>query len=857
MERVRQLFYSEHLPHVQDPKNMANPPKRRRLSRTRSIGISPVKVPAIISTTSHSRGSKSPDPEQHSERPLTPPTVIQRISALPRTPPPHSEAPLLQAKSPVLRPEAPHEQRTPAGEGTPPRAKTPQRSSLPSSVVSPTRASLARLNPNVFAHSDGIGGAKTPQQQGSPNRLNPTALRKSEEDLGPGGVEMESNWNKRKSLSLTRPQEDPRKDPLKGANDGLGEAERASPRREQERLTDVAILEEAARSLDGSTSAVEQAMIERSGQESDGVTKEKETVLVPSSALPTPAEMTGTVSDLVAIETEIGRQRERSRSTQEQDFSLMSTVPESTQGASQTNVMSFVSAQTVCSEASNSTPTSQLNAGPEPRHDEDGDPELPATPSELGLEPRPEPPKGLLFSSPPKKGERRRRGVHRSSPLKPKEKPRKGQSHSQAPAHIDPKGAGHPRQQRLVSVENKVWTLSDFTVHDAAREEEERELERLLTQQKRLEAETGNLNFAAPNANGSTDLPAGQADDDVLLSLLLPPSSSYLSETRPVSLADRLALFLPFGNSFRPSHPKHPSRAHCSPDASVSKLTPLRISTGLRILTDSDSGALYDLIEKRTILIISPEPTTLLCVELSVTAKVHDDSIRNIELVNRSQWAYELGMFIGRQAGSPDPTRTDLASIARACTAYWGAACERGAAWDDLRADAVYGRLMFDGDELAREGNEDVREDSARALGQEDHDNDEEDKERGEDASERARRIAADCGSTELATKSLMTFSQGPVSVVVSWDIRLDGTGTARSETTAWAARADNVTGAMVAFDEVRQLFQLLERRDGTLEALKFVLASVFGDSDDEAGHGEAAPEQIILDGGGHEAEAA
>ena len=54
------------------------------------------------------------------------------------------------------------------------------------------------------------------------------------------------------------------------------------------------------------------------------------------------------------------------------------------------------------------------------RIDEDGEPELPPTPEELGLKPRPEPSKRLLSSSPSRRISRRKR-TGKSLPLKPRE----------------------------------------------------------------------------------------------------------------------------------------------------------------------------------------------------------------------------------------------------------------------------------------------------------------------------------------------------------------------------------------------------------------------------------------------------
>ena len=50
---------------------------------------------------------------------------------------------------------------------------------------------------------------------------------------------------------------------------------------------------------------------------------------------------------------------------------------------------------------------------------DDAEPRLPSTPTQLGLEPPPSPPKGLLLSSPNRRGKRKRRSEPNPSPLKP------------------------------------------------------------------------------------------------------------------------------------------------------------------------------------------------------------------------------------------------------------------------------------------------------------------------------------------------------------------------------------------------------------------------------------------------------
>jgi len=66
-----------------------------------------------------------------------------------------------------------------------------------------------------------------------------------------------------------------------------------------------------------------------------------------------------------------------------------------------------------------STPTRTGIVGAPIEQDEDGEPRLPSTPSQLGLESPPEKPKGLLFSSPSRRPRRKDKPSTKSSPLKP------------------------------------------------------------------------------------------------------------------------------------------------------------------------------------------------------------------------------------------------------------------------------------------------------------------------------------------------------------------------------------------------------------------------------------------------------
>ena len=67
--------------------------------------------------------------------------------------------------------------------------------------------------------------------------------------------------------------------------------------------------------------------------------------------------------------------------------------------------------------------TSPITVSIQQEQDDNGEPDLPLTPTQLGKEPAPDLPKGILFSSPTRRARRKRVTGVKSSPLKPRDHP--------------------------------------------------------------------------------------------------------------------------------------------------------------------------------------------------------------------------------------------------------------------------------------------------------------------------------------------------------------------------------------------------------------------------------------------------
>jgi hypothetical protein len=118
----------------------------------------------------------------------------------------------------------------------------------------------------------------------------------------------------------------------------------------------------------------------------------------------------------------ISRRRSKGISAREN----LSASPIRDMNENEERIQSIASAQLELELQSSTTQNSSHAPSPHLGHDKlvlsvEGEPELPPTPTQLGLEEAPEPPKGLLYSSPSRRTAQKRSAKMKSSPLKDKD----------------------------------------------------------------------------------------------------------------------------------------------------------------------------------------------------------------------------------------------------------------------------------------------------------------------------------------------------------------------------------------------------------------------------------------------------
>lgn len=120
------------------------------------------------------------------------------------------------------------------------------------------------------------------------------------------------------------------------------------------------------------------------------------------------------------------------------------------------------------------------------------EPELPPTPAQLGLEPRPQSPVGVLSSSPRTKGQARK-VIFRSSPLKPKSMPEEIAASSKArePETSDQYRAGIPQE----ALKDNAKDQEDILDNDPEVLERRQRLDQLAKQLQMLQSDVGFLHL--------------------------------------------------------------------------------------------------------------------------------------------------------------------------------------------------------------------------------------------------------------------------------------------------------------------------------------------------------------------------
>ena len=340
-------------------------------------------------------------------------------------------------------------------------------------------------------------------------------------------------------------------------------------------------------------------------------------------------------------------------------------------------------------------PTSGMGVG------ENGEPSLPSTPSQLGLEPPRERPKGPLFSSPTKRLRKKVRSPVKSSPLKPpdvapehsNQRP-KPQLASLGPRRYianTPKPPPLSEETRLLQMRNR---LSDL--EKQLQEIEDKLLRQLLVsswQQDRSKdgkdiakrrkevvqqsTKIVHLRDEVLQIQAAQSIDQGQAGLETI-------DRTVASTTAP-TLTQRLARYLPFAIKPRPAEPKPISPTNRSIDQAPDLVTmptteePFTITTSDTVLLPSAVDE--NLLQQQDVTMSTVQQ--LLTCDFQLTANVATQQVSHLEVRALSSWAEpELGSWL-RQS----PEKVELAALGKAFGRYWEVAKLRGKCWISCKQD--------------------------------------------------------------------------------------------------------------------------------------------------------------------------
>ena len=340
-------------------------------------------------------------------------------------------------------------------------------------------------------------------------------------------------------------------------------------------------------------------------------------------------------------------------------------------------------------------PTSGMGVG------ENGEPSLPSTPSQLGLEPPRERPRGPLFSSPSKRPRKKLRSTAKFSPLKPPGVPPehsnqrpKLQLASLGPRRYianTPKPPPLSEEVRLLQMRNR---LSDL--EEQLRDIEDKLLRQILVsswQQDRSKDEKNIAKRRKEVVQRSTKIVHLR---DEVLQIQVAQSIDHgqaglekidrtVASTTAPTLTQRLANFLPFAIKPRPPELKPTSPNNTSIDQAPDLVTlptteePFTITTSNTVLLPS---AVDENLLQRQEVAMSTVQQLLTC-DLQLTVNVPTQQVSHLDIRALSSWAEpELGSWLRHSR-----EKIELAALGKAFGRYWEVAKLRGKCWIGCKQD--------------------------------------------------------------------------------------------------------------------------------------------------------------------------
>ena len=341
-------------------------------------------------------------------------------------------------------------------------------------------------------------------------------------------------------------------------------------------------------------------------------------------------------------------------------------------------------------------PTSGMGIG------EDGEPSLPSTPSQLGLEPPRERPKRLLLDSPSKRLRRRRRSTAKSSPLKalvvtPEHSLQRQKTPvvSLGPRRYianTPKPPPRPEEAHLVQLRNRLSEL-EKQLQDI----EDKLLRQLLLSSWHQDRSKEGKDTAKRRKDvGQRSTKIVQLRDEVLQIQATQSTDQGLAgpeaidqgeaSTNASTLIQRLESFLPFAMKASPSEPRPPSPKNIAVTQTLD-LDKVQPTTGPFTITISDTLLLpsiedKSLLQRQKVTLSTPHQSLTCDLQLTANVATHETSQLDIQAL--SPWAEpELGSWL-RQ---PHHDEMALASLGSAFGHYWEAAQLRSQCWVSCRED--------------------------------------------------------------------------------------------------------------------------------------------------------------------------
>ncbi|KAJ9299287.1 hypothetical protein DTO271G3_2909 [Paecilomyces variotii] len=305
---------------------------------------------------------------------------------------------------------------------------------------------------------------------------------------------------------------------------------------------------------------------------------------------------------------------------------------------------------------------------------DNGEPELPPTPTELGLEKAPQRPRGLLSSSPSRLRQKRRISEPvGSSPLK----------HARRPSQ---------EEREYMTTGLKI----DWGETRGEASAKERQKEELSTRLRQLKDEVAELEKWAKRSEHPDAYLEGSNDETrKLISLLTSQISTGIPDSTPdsdtPSLSATLFSLLPFSRkkpkANAPSKvPKNPFALQELADAKpyLTVFAPLTLTTQSTKLSTSVSGTLT---ETHELTLSAPHPYPQHIYRIPITLRTNPDtqSVTSISVSNKSaHLPPQINRWIQTRLSSP-LLKLDISGLCWGLNRYWEATISRAQLWARLQ----------------------------------------------------------------------------------------------------------------------------------------------------------------------------